>query len=66
MLAAWPDHLYAVEARFGLANVLEEREELVAALKMLEELEGIYPNAEALAKKTEQVRERIRKKKKAI
>ena len=66
MLGNWPDHVYAIEAQFGLATVLEEREELLAALKILQELEGIYPNAEALAKKTEQVRERIRKKKKAI
>ena len=57
---------YALEARFGLATLLEEREELLASLKILEALEGKYPNPEALAKKTEQVRERIKKKKKAI
>jgi len=60
------DSPYALEAAFGLASVLEEREELREALKVLEELVGSYPNTEALAKKTEQVGERIRKKKKAI
>ncbi len=62
----WPDDPYTLEARFGLASVLEDREELTDALKVLESLAGTYPNAEALSKKTEQVRERIRKKKKAI
>lgn len=62
----WPDTPYALEARFGLAGVLEEEEQLREALQVLQELAGHYPNAEALAKKTEQVEERIRKKKKAI
>jgi hypothetical protein len=55
-----------MEARFGLATVLEERDELKAALQILEELKGVYPNAEALAKKTDQVKERINKKKRAV
>jgi len=38
----------------------------VEALKILEELKGIYPKEDILARKTEQVRERIEKKKKAI
>jgi len=62
----WPDSPYAVEARFGLAKVLEEQEELLDALKILEQLAGIYPKQDILKKKTEQVRERIDKKKKAI
>lgn len=62
----WPDSPYAVEARFGLATVLEERDELRAALQILEELKGVYPNAEALSKKTDQVKERISKKKRAV
>lgn len=66
VMAAWPDSPYALEAKFGLATALEEREELERALKMLEELTGKYRNPEVLAKKTEQVRERIRKKKRAI
>lgn len=66
MAESWPDSPYAAEARFGLATVLEERDELRAAIKVLEALQGNYPNAEALAKKIEQVKERIGKKKKAI
>ena len=57
---------YALEASFGLATVLEEQEELVESLKILEELAGKYPKQDILKKKTEQVRERIEKKKKAI
>lgn len=63
---AWPESPFAIEARFGLATVLEERDELKAALGILEELQGNYPNAEALARKTDQVKERISKKKRAI
>jgi TolA-binding protein len=62
----WPGSPYTAEARFGLATVLEERDELKASLQILEELKGTYPNAEALAKKTDQVKERISKKKRAI
>lgn len=62
----WDESPYAIEARFGLATVLEERDELRAALQILEELKGIYPNAEALVKKTDQVKERISKKKRAV
>ncbi|ALC14808.1 hypothetical protein DSOUD_0006 [Desulfuromonas soudanensis] len=66
VIKEWPDSPYAVEARYGLAGVLEDQEQLRSALQVLEDLQGIYPNAEALAQRTEQVRERIRKKKKAI
>jgi TolA-binding protein len=62
----WAESPYALEARFGLATVLEEQEELVEALKILEELDGIYPKQDILERKTAQVRERIKKKKKAI
>jgi TolA-binding protein len=62
----WPDSPYASEAWFSLATVLEEREELKEALEILEDLRGGYPNTEVLAKKIEQIKERIRKKKKAI
>jgi TolA-binding protein len=62
----WPDSPYALEARFGLATVLEEQEKLLEALKILEELSGVYPKQDILERKTEQVRERIAKKKKAI
>ncbi len=62
----WPESPYAIEASFGLATVLEEQEELLEALKILEELDGIYPKQDILKKKTDQVRERIAKKKKAV
>lgn len=66
VIERWSESPYAVEASFGLATVLEEQEKLVEALKILEDLEGIYPKQDVLARKTEQVRERIEKKKKAI
>ena len=66
VIERWSESPYAVEASFGLATVLEEQEELVEALKILEELKGIYPKEDILTRKTEQVRERIEKKKKAI
>jgi hypothetical protein len=55
-----------VEARFGLAGVLEDEDQLVAALEVLEGLRGVYPKTEVLDQKIDQVRERIRKKQKAI
>lgn len=66
MIREWPQSPYALEARFGLASVLEERGELKAALKTLQELQGIYPEDDVLMKKIDQVTERIEKKKKAI
>lgn len=66
MAATWPQSPFALEARFGLATVLEEREELQAALVELELLKGVYPNQEALQKKLDQVQRRIDKKKRAI
>jgi TolA-binding protein len=66
VIERWSESSYAVEASFGLATVLEEQEELVEALKILEGLAGVYPKEDVLARKTEQVRERIEKKKKAI
>ncbi len=62
----WMESSYALEASFGLATVLEEQEELLEALKILEDLAGIYPKQDILERKTEQVRDRIKKKKKAI
>lgn len=66
VIERWSESPYAVEASFGLATVLEEQEELVEALKILEDLTGVYPKQDILVRKTEQVRERIEKKKKAI
>ena len=66
MIEDWAESPYALEARFGLATVLEEQEELVDALQILEDLAGSYPKQDILKRKTAQVRERIEKKKKAI
>jgi len=62
----WPDNSFAIEARFGLAGILEQGEQLVKALQLLEALRGVYPNREILEKRIAQVKERIRKKQKAI
>jgi TolA-binding protein len=62
----WPESTYALEASFGLATALEEQEKLLEALEVLEGLAGKYPKKDILKRKTEQVRERIEKKKKAI
>jgi TolA-binding protein len=66
MVGEHPESSFATEARFALAGVLEEQGQLVEALKVLKNLKGIYPNEEILAKKTDQVRQRIAKKKKAV
>ena len=66
VMEQWEESPYALEARFGLATVLEEQEKLLEALKLLEGLAGIYPNPEILQRKTTQVRQRIGKKKNAI
>ena len=57
----WPQSPYAVEAQFGLAGVLEERERLREALAVLEELKGRYPNPEALAQRITHLEGRIAK-----
>lgn len=61
-----PDTPFGIEARFGLASVLEEQERLRESLNELKALEGIYPKEDVLARKVEQVEERIKKKKRAI
>jgi TolA-binding protein len=66
VMERWAESPYALEASFSLATVLEEQEELLEALKILESLAGTYPNQAILERKTAQVRERIKKKKKAI
>lgn len=62
----WPDSPYAIEARFGRAGVLEDRDDLAAALRVLEKLRGVYPNAEVLKKRIAQVKDRIRKKQQGL
>ncbi|MEJ2202232.1 MAG: tetratricopeptide repeat protein, partial [Desulfuromonadaceae bacterium] len=54
VIEKWPESPYALEARFGLAGVLEEREELTAALAELKRLKKIYPNPEVLEKRISQ------------
>lgn len=58
----WPESPYAVEARFGRAGVLEDRDDLGGALKLLEGLRGSYPSGEILEQKISQVKTRIKKK----
>ena len=60
--ARWPQNAYSVEARFGLATVLEERDRLRDALAILEELRGVYPNQQALTQRIEYLKGRIDKK----
>jgi len=61
-----PDDPFAVETRFSLASVLEDQERLRESLKVLQDLEGIYPAPEALKRKIEKVEDRIKKKKRAV
>jgi TolA-binding protein len=62
----WPASSFALEARFGLASLLESQGELERALGILEQLKGVYPKRKILETEIDQVRKRIRKKKKAV
>lgn len=62
VMARWPASPYAIESRFGLASVLEERDNLAEALSLLHALRGEYSNAEALERKIEMLELRIKKK----
>lgn len=62
VMSRWPTSPYAVEARFGLAAVLEERDNFTEALSLLHSLRGEYNNADALAKKIEMLELRMKKK----
>jgi TolA-binding protein len=59
--ARWPQSPYAVEAQFGLAGVLEERDRLREALEVLDGLQGRYPNPDALAQRIAYLNGRIDK-----
>lgn len=61
VMARWPENPYAGEARFGLATVLEERDNLTEALSLLHSLQGHYANADALDKKIALLEGRINK-----
>lgn len=63
VLELWPQSPFALESKFSLATVLEERDELAAAMKVLEELKGSYPNTELLDRRLTQLRERLANKK---
>lgn len=58
----WPESPYAVEARFGRAGVLEDRDDLGGALRLLEGLRGSYPTGDILEQRISQVKSRIKKK----
>lgn len=58
----WPQSPYALEARFGQATVLEERDRLQEALTILDGLRGSYPNQEALARRITNLEGRLGKK----
>ena len=62
VMARWPASPYAIESRFGLASVLEERDNFSEALSLLHSLRGEYSNAEALDRKIEMLELRIKKK----
>lgn len=62
VMGRWPDSPYAVEARFGLAAVLEERDNFTEALSLLQSLRGEYANADALKKKIEMLELHMKKK----
>jgi TolA-binding protein len=62
VMGRWPASSYAIEARFGLAAVLEERDNFAEALNLLHSLRGEYSNAEALAKKIEMLELHMKKK----
>lgn len=63
VISLWPQSPFALESKFSLATVLEERDELAAAMKVLEELKEIYPNTELLNRRLTQLRERLVNKK---
>lgn len=58
----WPESPYATEALFSQAAVLEEKDELGQALQLLQSLQGRYSNTDALNKKIEMLKERMKKK----
>lgn len=62
VIRTWPQSPYAVEAQFSLASVLEERDEFREALTLLEGLQGRYSNTEALNRKIELLKNRMKKK----
>lgn len=66
VIETWPNDPFSVEARFTLGKVLEEQERLKESLRIFEGLRGSYSNQVALEKKITQVKDRIKKKKKAI
>lgn len=63
VISLWPQSPFALESKFSLATVLEERDELAAAMKVLEELKEIYPNTELLNRRLTQLQERLVNKK---
>lgn len=66
VVARWPEDSFALEAQISMAGVLEQRDELRQALKLLEGVRGQYQNSELLERKIDQVKQRMTKKKRAI
>jgi len=62
----YPESPYAGEAAFMCAQVHEERGELRAALQRLEDIEESYPDQPVLSRRLENIRQRIKKKRRAI
>jgi tetratricopeptide (TPR) repeat protein len=62
VMMRWPESPYAVEACFGLAAALEERDNFVEALSLLKSLQGKYGNAEVLDQKIARLELRMKKK----
>ena len=61
----FPDNSYSVQARFNLAQLLEEEDRLQEALQMYQQLVE-FPQPELLQDKIDSLQERIATKKKAI
>lgn len=66
VVTRWPEDSFALEAQMSMAGVLEQRDELRQALKLLEGLRERYSTPELLERKIDQVKQRMDKKKRAI
>ncbi len=58
-LRKYPKSRWAVEARFGIANCLEEMDQLEAAYRAFEELKAAYPSPAVVETRMIRIRERL-------
>ena len=65
LIGQFPDSDYRLQARFNLAKMLEEDDQLLEALNLYRQLKG-YPRPALLQEKIEHLKKRIAEKKKAI